>query len=109
MTRLKPRARLDPLCGALVRAIRACSSVEMLVEEIACRAWASATFIGARHRFVVTLPGPDPAAAEDRLATLLLAHDFTLRGHIVADVAAFREEGRDEAPSLTIEVLTIEE
>ncbi len=63
--------------------------------------WASATFVGARHR--LTLASDDPGFG-DWLATLPEA-ELPLRGHLVADVVVLRATGA----VAEVEVLTVEE
>lgn len=68
--------------------------------------WSSATFTGAQHRFVVTAADD---AAFDRWLRALGEREFTLRGHLVADVALasiVRAEGR---AVVVIEALTVEQ
>lgn len=67
--------------------------------------WASATFIGARHR--LSLDGPDDAAFAQWLASLPEA-DLPIRRHLVADLAivsVIRAAGRATAH---VEGLTVE-
>lgn len=67
--------------------------------------WASATFVGARHR--LSLDGPDDAAFAHWLAGLPEA-DLPIRGHLVADLAivsATRAAGRATA---RMEALTVQ-
>ncbi len=70
------------------------------------RAWWSATFIGARHNFVIELAAND--AARRWLASLPEA-DFALNGHLVADLAVVDTSRVDDRLSATIEALTVEE
>ena len=70
------------------------------------RPWASASFVGARHLFPCTLAVGDAAAVRAALQERLNATEWTLRGHIVADIAV--EQG--SAPAmLRIEILTVED
>lgn len=67
--------------------------------------WASATFVGARHR--LSLDSPDDAAFAHWLAGLPEA-DLPIRGHLVADLAIVsvtRAAGRATAD---VEALTVE-
>jgi hypothetical protein len=78
--------------AALLRALRRHQPGLILIESCSTP-WASVTFVGDRHifRFAPCAPAPDLAEAE-----------FSLPGHIVADVAATATEG-----ALVIEALTI--
>lgn len=68
--------------------------------------WASATFTGARHMLRLSAP-PSPALLA-WIAALPEA-EFSLRGHLVADlsVAAVRHAGK--AIDIELEVLTVED
>ena len=103
----------DATCG-LLRAIRASLAVPMTLEEVRSRAWASVTFVGARHELSLKLDGDGAAAAADQFVAGLEAAEFALRGHIVADIhleAQQRGTGPDGAPfvRLRIEALTVED
>ncbi|UUL81457.1 hypothetical protein [Sphingomonas qomolangmaensis] len=75
------------------------------IVESDCVRWASATFVGARHRLV--LAGDDGVAARDWLAALPEA-DWALRGHLVADVRLVDRNAADSRFTATIEILTVE-
>jgi hypothetical protein len=83
------------LCGAAVE-----------IDAAAARRWASATFVGARHR--VTLSGPADRATLRWISSLPEA-EFALRGHLVADLVVESHERSAERFRATIEVLTVEE
>ena len=72
------------------------------------RDWASALFVGARHRLALALDGADGVARAHRLGAMLDECDLTMRGGFVADLQAVAriEKG---LPVLGIEALTIEE
>ncbi|MBB6427557.1 hypothetical protein [Sphingopyxis sp. JAI128] len=70
------------------------------------RPWASASFVGARHLFPCTLALGDVATARAALHDRLSAIEWTLPGHIVADVAVECGAGPD---MLGIEILTVED
>ncbi|WP_447757051.1 hypothetical protein [Sphingopyxis fribergensis] len=70
------------------------------------RPWASANFVGARHLFPCTLAAGDAAMVRTALHDRLNAAEWTLPGHIVADVAV--EHGA-EPDTLRIEILTVED
>jgi len=50
------------------------------------RAWASATFLGARHVILLKLGGTGHAARADVLMETLPGMEFAIAGHIVADL-----------------------
>jgi hypothetical protein len=67
--------------------------------------WASATFAGARHRLEIRLPARSAAAFEEGLAEA----EFSLRGHLLADIAISARKAAGEEMLLELEALTIEE
>jgi len=72
------------------------------------RDWASALFVGARHRFALLLEGADAAARAEWLRDALPEMELDLRGGFVADIQAVLT-WIDDRPVLGIEALTIEE
>lgn len=82
--------------AALLRGIAAAAGLDaadrqkplLIVEELRTHDWASATFEGARHEFDLRLDGSAQAvqAAWALLAASLREWNFTMRGHIVADI-----------------------
>ena len=70
------------------------------------RPWASASFVGARHIFPCALAAGDAAATRRALQNKLGAAEWTLPGHIVADVAV---ECGPDPQTLRIEILTVED
>lgn len=98
----------------LIRAIRARIAdfvCTVAVERSVSRAWASATFSGARHEFQLRIEGEDANAATDAFLCCLADAEFALRGHILADIALISDaRGGDGGPvSLRLEALTVEE
>jgi hypothetical protein len=85
--------------------------------------WASATFVGARHRIVMRISGADHAARADILVENLPDAEFSISGHIVADACIderqlhlVRAEGETASPEesatetmLRLTILTIED
>ncbi|WP_439568741.1 hypothetical protein [Sphingopyxis sp.] len=70
------------------------------------RPWASANFVGARHIFAAALAAGDGQAVGAALQAELTAAEWTLPGHIVADVVV---ECGSEPRALRIEILTVED
>lgn len=70
------------------------------------RPWASANFVGARHILPCVLAAGDDKAVAAALQSELNAAEWTLPGHIVADVAV---ECTAERGALRIEILTVED
>ena len=67
--------------------------------------WASSSFSGARHRFVI---GLEDAASLPALAELE-EREFDLSGHIVADIALVGRSWEARRCHVTIEALTVED
>lgn len=66
--------------------------------------WASATFSGARHHYVLRMPcdaQPDSTGLDD--------HEFDLPGHILADLSINNLNKDGGAFLFTIEALTVED
>lgn len=78
--------------------------------EASLRPWSSATFLGAQHRIGLRLTGLDAKAQATQLGERLSGSDFSLRSHIVADLAVdeVRDEG-DQCACLILAILTIED
>ena len=70
------------------------------------RPWASASFVGARHLFPCVLGVGDSEAVCRALHGRLSAIEWTLPGHIVADIVV---ECGAEPQTLRIEILTVED
>ncbi len=70
------------------------------------RPWASASFVGARHLFPCVLAAGDSEAVRHSLHDRLNATEWTLPGHIVADVVV---ECASDPQALRIEILTVED
>ncbi len=101
------RRRIDAatlLERALV-AHAAAAGAGIAIDGQASTRWASATFVGARHRMTVV---SEEDACRVWLAGLADA-DLPLRGHLVADVVIVEQAWQDERVTATIEVLTVEE
>ena len=93
----------------LVRAIRAqaaAAGVVVAVRSIADRPWASATFVGTRHEVALDA---QPAIARDRWIAGLAEAEWTIRGHLVADVVVDRVVDTGGDAALSMSILTIED
>lgn len=78
------------------------------------RPWASATFTGARHYWTFAVTGDQQQAWAHRVEATLPEHEFSIRGHLVADalVTQYRAETLEDgraATIVTLEILTLEE
>lgn len=70
------------------------------------RPWASANFVGARHLFPCVAAVGDIPLLCRALRERLSAIEWTLAGHIVADIAV---DPAGAADALRIEILTVED
>jgi hypothetical protein len=84
-------------------------NLAVVIEEVRSRAWASATFGGARHELGLHISGEGAEAAVERFAATLDAREFELRGHILADIALVAKERVEGGVRLRLEALTVEE
>jgi hypothetical protein len=87
----------------LGKALTALAGGEIL--ESSQTAWASATFSGARHRYVLGLSDGDEPEALSNLANL----EFDLPGHIVADIVLNERQEQPGGRRFAIEALTVED
>ena len=96
-----PHERLRRLLGHYLPA-------DWRISQSEAKPWASASFVGARHIFHVTLPVA--AALFDALAGKLQQDisdvEWPIRGHIVADCAASAAEDKG---GILLEILTVED
>ena len=105
---------MSPAAAGLLRALLNRAGVDrnrILLTEFRSTDWRSLTFAGERHRIDLRIPGPNAAAIADMLTRDLGEAEFSLPGHIVADIAVYGAMIRhaDGAIGLTIEALTVEE
>lgn len=105
-----PRPERRDCHGRLIALLRDLGGEGCSIAAASFRPWCSATFIGAQHRLTLQLDGDAAWTNAQALAARLPEADFSIPGHIVADVAvdAVRET---EGGSALIElaVLTVED
>lgn len=90
----------------LLRALGRAANPSPAVRIAHSEAWASATFVGARHRFEFE-PADPPAA--DAFAAGIEQVEFALPGHLVADILVSTRTATPAGIALTIEALTVED
>jgi len=88
--------RRDPHIRVTAQVLEMAGSSASVAEAV-CRPWASATFLGARHRISVRFSGPDHACEAEAFANSLPEAEFSIPGHIVADACVDAWEGRELA------------
>jgi len=84
---------LDRALAALLRALAAGPAGRFHIVSAASTPWASATFEGARHAVTLALEGEDAAGRAAHLRRTLPEMEFSLRGNLVADIAAIPDDG----------------
>jgi len=97
---------------ALLRAVRMrFAGLQIVIEEIRSRSWASATFAGARHELTFRIEGEGAGAASRMFLETLTEAEFELRNHILADIALVADERLDcgNGVRISLEALTVED
>lgn len=109
--RAPPPPQLTDATTAFLQAIRAqiVHSAGFVLEEIRTRRWTSVTFQGARHELAFRLEGEGAEEAAGRFLSGLDARNFSLRGHLVADLSLVTEERRPGFARIRLDALTVEE
>ena len=108
------RLAMSPAAAGLLRSLLARTGVErdrILLTEFRSTDWQSVTFIGEQDRIRLRVPQPGAAWISDKLVNGLGECEFSIPGHVVADIALAGEpeEQDDGSFVLTIEALTVEE
>jgi len=100
-----------PMLRAVQRMVRAEAGelTTLIVESVFCEDWASATFVGQRHRFDLRLDGPEASAAAARIAALIGEVEIVVAGHIVAVIAVVSDAQVGSSHILTLDALTLED
>lgn len=92
------------LARALVQAAAAAGATAEVVSSTT-RDWASATFVGARHRLVLAVL---PSVSLDGWLAGLPTADVQLPGHLLAELVVAPEQASD-ARHVTIDALTLQQ
>ena len=105
---------MSPAAAGLLRALLSRAGIDrnrIMLSEFRSTDWRSLTFSGERHRIDLRIPGPGAAAIADVLTRDLGEAEFTIPGHVVADIAVDGPmlEHADGAVGIRIEALTVEE
>lgn len=108
------RMAMSPAAAGLLRCLVRRAGIHrdrILLTEFHSTDWQSLCFIGEQHRIRFRIPAPDSAAIAARLTDGLEESEFSIPGHIVADVTVVAEpETHDDCSiSMTIEALTVQE
>ena len=108
------RLAMSPAAAGLLRSLLRRGGVDrdrILLTEFRSTDWQSLTFIGEKHRIQLRVPQPDARETTGRLVNGLGEADFSIAGHVVADIALDGEPVRQEDGSfaIAIEALTVAE
>jgi hypothetical protein len=100
--------------AGLLRAILARAKISrdrILLTDRHSTEWQSLTFVGERHQFRFRIAGPNPSDAVRNIVAGLGDAEFSITGHIVADIAVASqpEVNQDGSVSVGLEALTIAE
>ena len=109
------RPHADRVQAAILRAVAAMVAphgVQLVIEELRCRDWASLTLVGGRHELDIRLEGAGAAAALAQLQAELPELDIVIAGHILAELVV--EPAQDQAAAagpvaLTLNALVIQD
>ena len=108
------RMAISPAAAGLLRSLLSRAGVKrdrILLTEFRSTDWQSLTFIGEQHRIRLRIPAPGASEIASSLVNGLSEEEFSIQGHVVADVALCGEPERQPDGSITmvIEALTVEE
>lgn len=108
------RLAMSPAAAGLLRSLLRRGGVDrdrILLTEFRSTDWQSLTFIGEQHRIRLRIPGPDAAEVVATLVNGLEESEFSIPGHVLADIALADEPERQQDGSIavTIEALTVAE
>jgi hypothetical protein len=106
------RVLMSSAAAASLRALLARAGVpreQILLTDIRSVDWQSLTIVGERHEIAIRIPGPFAPALAAALCDGLVEAEFSIPGHIVADivVADGPTQFADGSVSLSIEALTV--
>ena len=106
------KVALSPVATGLLRAlIHRADAPRDRICLISCKSfdWQSLTFVGERHELALRVTGSEAGEIAARLVDGLDEAEFTLRGHVVADVALARPPVHhcDGSIEIDVEALTL--
>ncbi len=108
------RLPMSAAAGALLRGLLARAPQDrdrILLTAYRSTDWQSLTFVGERHELSFRVLGPDAPRVVALITYDLAEAEFSLGGHLLADIAVAGEPRRegDGSISFSLEALTIEE
>lgn len=98
----------DP-AKAIARRLHHCCQpfAELLLDRSESEDWHSLLFDGGRHRLDLRMRGVAVERALDALPAWIAAPDFTIAGHLIADLKLISVERRGDEAALRLEALTV--
>lgn len=106
------RPHADRVQAAILRAVAAMLAphdVQLVIEELRCRDWASLTMVGGRHELDLRLDGPGAPAALALLQAELPDADIAIAGHILAELVVVPGDADAGQVAFTLNALAIHE
>ena len=96
---------------ALIEALQALAADKAAILAHRETAWASVTFAGARHRFVLEFDGGEAIAAGELFIACLPEHEFDLPGLLVAEATVTEVDHRLQPQRMQVscELLVLDE
>ena len=88
------RMAMSPAAAGLLRLLLRRAGIDrdrILLTEFRSTDWQSLTFIGEQHRIQLRIPGPAAADIVSRLLDRLEDDEFSVPGHVVANIALAQE------------------
>ncbi len=105
------RSPLSAAAAALLRSLLARAGLNqnrIVIGRFHSVDWQSLTFIGERHEITLRIAGPEAALALALLRDGLAEAEWTLNGHLVAEILIVGEESEPDGSILVeIEALTL--
>lgn len=104
------RPHCDRAQAAILRAVATLVrpfGVQLVIEELRARDWASLTLAGVRHELDVRLDGPGAAAALAAVVAQLPHENISIRGYLLAELLAEPGLVTEQGAVLTLLALVI--
>src|SRR5262249_14598613 len=101
------RIAMSEAASGLLRSLLARAAVprdRILLSEFRSTDWQSLTFIGERHHIRLRVPGPDADAIAERLTAGIEDAEFSISGHVVADISLAEPLQRNDDGSISVEI-----
>lgn len=96
------RPKCDPHTRVIAQLLELAGSDSSVIAT-SSRPWASATFLGARHKIILKLTGTDHSQRADRFTEALPEAQFSISGHIVAEACIDARQSLDDSYELVDE------